>query len=246
VVVIGEIAMDYEELAYDGYYVSEVLGPVKSGKEATVFCCSAQAHTGLDLIAAKVYRPLKIRQFRNDAVYQRGRYIKDTRLRRAYHNKSRAGQAAQFSRWITAEYETMELLYSAGADIPHPHALSGSAILMEYVGEEDQPAVTLNQAHLQKPEAREHFQTLIRNIGLWLSLGRVHADLSPFNVLYWNGTIRVIDFPQSVDPYANNSAFSLLVRDVENICRHFRQYDIEESGYDIASAIWAEHAERRV
>ncbi len=140
----------------------------------------------------------------------------------------------------------MSLLYSAGADIPRPYQMSGSAIIMEYLGEVDRPAKTLNRVHLEKDEAKDHFRRLLDNIGLWLSLGRVHADLSPFNVLYWNGSIRVIDFPQSVDPYSNNEAFSLLVRDVENICQYFRRYDIESDSCEIATAIWREHADKRI
>ena len=33
-----------DDLVYDGYFVSDLLFQLKSGKEATVFCCSAQSH----------------------------------------------------------------------------------------------------------------------------------------------------------------------------------------------------------
>src|SRR5262245_49212255 len=64
-------------------WISEVLHTVKSGKEATVYCCRAHPDTEMDLFAAKVYRSRDDRSFKNDAVYQEGRMILDRRLRRA-------------------------------------------------------------------------------------------------------------------------------------------------------------------
>ncbi|MGD9890099.1 MAG: RIO1 family regulatory kinase/ATPase [Dehalococcoidia bacterium] len=32
---------------------------------------------------------------------------------------------------------------------------------------------------------------------MWFARDRIHADLSPFNILYWEGALTVIDFPLS-------------------------------------------------
>src|SRR5215216_373738 len=45
----------------DGW-INDVRLLVKSGKEATVYCCAATPSTGCELIAAKVYRPVGVRQ----------------------------------------------------------------------------------------------------------------------------------------------------------------------------------------
>ena len=50
--------------------IKDVLGPVKSGKEATVYCCRAKDG---GIVAAKVYRSRNVRGFRDDAAYQEGR-----------------------------------------------------------------------------------------------------------------------------------------------------------------------------
>lgn len=230
--------MELEELAYDGYYVSDVLFAVKSGKEATVFCCKAQAHTGLEFAAAKVYRPLESRSFKNDAAYQQSRYIKDSRLRRAYANKSKAGKQVQFGSWISAEYETMRILSNAGADVPVPYNMTENAIIMEYFGTDQEPASMLNRVHLGKEEADTLFRKLMRNIEIFLSVSRVHADLSPFNILYLSGQFRIIDFPQSVDPYSNSNAYHLLARDIDNLCAYFRKYGLDYDSHHLANAIW--------
>jgi serine/threonine-protein kinase RIO1 len=78
----------FEERSLDAFYgqglIADVLGSVKSGKEATVYRCQAARSTGRELLAAKVYRQLRFRAFRDDAVYQEGRAILDARLRRHF------------------------------------------------------------------------------------------------------------------------------------------------------------------
>src|SRR5438270_7415259 len=77
--------------------ITEVLHVVKSGKEATVYCCQAHPSTGVELLAAKVYRPRNQRGFKNDAIYREGRVIREGHVRRAVQNKSRFGREVQFA-----------------------------------------------------------------------------------------------------------------------------------------------------
>ena len=242
-VVIGPKPMKFSDLAYDDTYVADVLFPIRSGKEATVFCCRAQPHTGLSLVAAKVYRPVESRMFRNDALYQQGRHIKDARMRRAFRNKSRTGRRVQYSGWVSSEYETMCILHGCGAAVPKPYTQTHSTIIMEYIGDTDQPAPMLNQIHLPRRESKKLYTKLLEEISLWLACGRVHADLSPFNVLYWRGGFRIIDFPQAVDPSLNPAAFDLLVRDIEILHHYFRDSVDNESAYEIAERLWNENAD---
>jgi RIO kinase 1 len=60
---------------YDEGLISDVLGMVKGGKEASVYLCESHPATGLGLLAAKVYRPRMFRNLRNDAMYRQGREI---------------------------------------------------------------------------------------------------------------------------------------------------------------------------
>jgi RIO kinase 1 len=231
----------YESSIYDGYYIDKVLYHVKSGKEASVYCCEAQSHVAAELLAVKVYRPLETRMFRNDSIYQEGRYIKDKRLSRAYHGKTKTGRSVQFGIWVSAEYETMQRLYEAGAHVPRPYTQSGDSIIMEFVGSRDSPAPTLNRVRLSEEKAHQLFTILVDDIETWLACGRIHADLSPFNILYWNGDIKIINFPQSVDPEQNASAFHLLERDIRYVVDYFSKYGITANPSDIAHTIWDRH-----
>ena len=218
--------------------ITEVLHVVKSGKEATVYCCQAHSSTGVELLAAKVYRPRNNRGFKNDSIYQEGRLILEGHVRRAVQNKSRFGREVQFGMWIDYEFAALNALYKVGADIPRPLARSGSAILMEYLGDRQEPAPALQNVELSRHEVRPIFEGLMHNIELWLANNYVHADFSAYNVLYWQGQIKIIDFPQAVDPRFNPHAHTLLRRDIENICRYFARYGLERDGQRIADRLW--------
>ncbi|MGI6610560.1 MAG: RIO1 family regulatory kinase/ATPase [Limnochordia bacterium] len=230
----------------DEGWITEVLEPLKSGKEATAYCCQANPATGYDLLLAKVYANPESRGFRHDAAYREGFYIADSRLRRASRNKTQVGRVVDFSVWLENEFKTLSVLHAAGADVPLSLAMSENAILMEYVGDELGPASQLNRVHLEADEAPEIYQRLVENIRLWLTHHLVHADLSPFNILYWQGSIKVIDFPQAVDARFNSQAYAFLHRDIENVCQHFSRYGVGGESWRIADDMWARYQTNRL
>lgn len=231
---------------YEDHVITDVLRPVKGGKEATVYCCRANPALGVELIAAKVYRPRMFRQLRNDAVYRKGREVigeegKEVRGRRealAMMKKTGFGQVLRHTTWLTNELQTLKQLHAAGADVPKPFASSDNAILMEYVGDEKFPAPALNHVRLSAREAQSLFDRIIHNVALMLAHDRVHGDLSAYNVLYWNGEIKIIDLPQAVNPYVNPEAFHILARDVERVCDYFARYGIHANAKQLTRDLW--------
>jgi RIO kinase 1 len=236
--------------------IGEVIGLVKIGKEASVYCCragdaldtesSVRSWLGLPtsaggLVAAKVYRARQYR-FKNDAVYREARArelgLRGTALRAFENRKSATGREVRTGTWIHHEFETLKTLYEAGADLPQPFAAEGDVILMEFFGDEEQAASQLNRIRIPREEAAPIFQRLMNNVELCLSLNRVHGDLSPHNILYWQSDIRVIDFPQATDPRFNRSAPDLLRRDIANVCRYFAPYGVEADAEGIARDLW--------
>ncbi len=231
-----------------GEWITSVLYAVKSGKEATVYCCAAHPTTGVDLLAAKVYRPYRARAIKNDALYregrdardERGRVLRGKRSRRAAR-KSAWGRRLQMASWIEHEYETLCLLHDAGVDVPAPYAQIGHTILIEYLGDKELPAQMLSRVRLSPDEAEPLYERLMHNVELMLACGRVHADLSPFNVLYWQDRCTIIDFPQAVDVYRNPSAFYLFHRDVDRLCRYFQQWGVTCAPFTLATEIWGRY-----
>ncbi len=238
----GRDHLEQLEAFEDQGLIAGVLGLVKIGKEASVYCCRAAPSLGGGLVAAKVYRGRQYR-FKNDAVYQESR-AREIGLRgsglRAFNKrrKSEVGRQVQSGTWIHHEYDLLRRLFEAGADVPRPLAANGNAILMEYLGDEAEAAPQLNRVDLDPVEASRLLERLMANVELMLAENVVHGDLSPHNVLYWRGQATVIDFPQAVDPRFNRHAFDLLSRDVDNICRYFAAGGVEVSAAALTSDLW--------
>lgn len=234
---------------YDKQQISDVLRKVKGGKEANVYCCAGGPALGPGLVAAKVYRPRQFRNLRNDALYRQGREIlgprgQPLRDRRALHAVlmgTRQGKEMQHTSWLAHEYASLQTLYAAGVRVPKPLAFANNTILMEYFGELAAPAPTLRAVKLKRGEARVLLGALLADVATMLACGRVHADLSAFNVLYWRGDYRIIDFPQSVDPDVHPSAYPLFQRDVARLCSYFTRYDIVVDAAELAADLWAQH-----
>lgn len=241
--------LDYLGRFYEDKLITDVLRSVKGGKEANVYCCEAHPSTGLELIAAKVYRPRMFRQLRNDARYRQGRdildedghVVHDGGMVHAVRKKSSFGRELAHSSWLAHEYQTLTLLYEAGADVPRPLEQGNNTILMEYLGLESSPAPTLHQVRLPPGQVRPIYHRLMENVELMLTWGRVHGDLSAFNVLYWEGDVWIIDFPQAIDPWDNPDAWDIFQRDIRRLCQYFGRYGLPCDPARIAGELWARH-----
>ncbi len=220
-------------------WITGIHRQVKSGKEATVYCCHGEPKSGAALVAAKVYLARQARNFKNDAVYQEGRYVADRRQRRAMERKTATGRETQSALWLDHEYRTLGLLHEVGADVPRPITSGGGVILMDYVGDLEAPAPLLAHVAPEPDEAWPLFRRVMRNVELLLACNCVHGDLSAYNMLYWEGAITIIDVPQAVDPRTNPNARDLLARDVENICRYFSRHGVRGDPGRITQQLWA-------
>ena len=219
--------------------VEDVLFPIKSGKEATVYCCRGGSALNGDLVAAKIYKPTAFRSFRDDAMYREGRVILDRRARRAAGKHTDFGQKVQSALWTDHEWQVLKMLHAAGADVPRPLAHTPGGMLLEYFGEGEEPAPVLKNVTLTPGEAERVFECLLDNVQLWLAWNVVHGDLSPYNVLYHAGDPIAIDFPQACDPRFNSNAFRLLVRDLENLARYFARFGVARDAFGLAEAYWS-------
>ena len=233
---------------YDQDLIADVLYVARSGKEATVYCCTAHPSTGLEYLAAKVYRPRMFRSLSNDAIYRQGREQrdKDGRVRRGKRQRgslkeTERGRAAQISSWIEYEFATQRLLYEAGADVPRPLAQIGNAVLMAFVGDDEQPAARLSEIDVERAEAQPLFDGLMRNVELALACDRIHGDLSAYNVLYWQGAVTIIDFAQAVDPRYDDGLYALLERDIDRLYRYFARYGAVADPGALAADMWTRY-----
>jgi RIO kinase 1 len=244
-----EWILEYLTPFYEFGFISDVLFKVKGGKEANVYCCSGHPSSSLDLVAAKVYRPRMFRNLRNDVRYRQGRAyldaygkpIEDDGALHAIRKGTRIGKEMQHDSWLAHEYNTLQLLFEAGVDVPKPISMGQNTILMEYLGDADQPAPTLLEVELEPTEARRLCDRLMHNVEVMLACHRIHGDLSAYNVLYWEGEIHIIDFPQAVDPRSNREAYDIFQRDVERLCQYFNRYHLNLNARTLTHHMWEKY-----
>lgn len=237
---------------YNKELIVDVLYQVKGGKEANVYCCRAHPSTGVDFLAAKIYRPRRLRNLRNDKQYRQGRTVigldgkelRKERELRALNKKSEFGAQLQHQSWMRYEFDTLQTLHAAGAPVPQPWLISHNAILMGFVGGEHAAAPVLQAVQLGADSAESLFDKTLATIDLMLRCDVVHGDLSPFNILYWNDDITIIDFPQAINPYRNPDVYAILRRDVTRVCDYFRRQGVQRArSARVFHALWQRHLE---
>jgi RIO kinase 1 len=238
-------------------YEDHPRGTLKSGKEAEIFLVERRfARSGPRLLAHKRYRPRypaknELRDlgfsnstsYRGDAVYKAGWNL-DARERRALEsgNRSRYGHELASKLWPAQEWAMLRRAWQAGAPVPHPVEQTEDGLMMEFIGDESQAAPKLAQARLSAEELASAWQQLVGSVLALTMAGLVHADLSAYNLLWWQGRLIVIDLPQAVEFTTNTDAFDLLHRDVANVGGWFGRrgvpIDVEAVYAELVTVAW--------
>jgi RIO kinase 1 len=225
---------------FDEGLIEAVLRPIKSGKEASVHLCRANPRTtGEDLVALKAYHPLDRRDFRDESLYRDGEWIKERRIRVALEQKTRFGREVQGAIWVDREWETLRTLSAGGAPVPRPIERTGDSILMSYIGDADLAAPQLRTYRVDDAaEAEAILDQTLRAVERMLFLDVVHGDLSPYNLLVWDGDVTVIDLPQAVDPRKNRHARAFLERDVARVCDWAARHGVRRPAGRLGADLW--------
>ncbi|MCB5225979.1 serine protein kinase RIO [Alishewanella sp. 16-MA] len=216
--------------------IDEVLRPLMSGKEASVYV----VRCGNAIRCAKVYKDASQRSFKKAVQYQEGRKVRSSRRARAMEKGSSFGREQQEESWQHAEVDALYKLADAGVRVPEPYGCYDGILLMELILDEDgDVAPRLNDITLEPEQAKRDHKTMMQHILRMLAAGLVHGDLSEFNVLQDPTGPVIIDLPQAVDAAANNNAQWMLSRDVNNITQYYGQFAPELLNTKYAKEIWA-------
>ena len=192
-------------------------GVLKTGKEADVFLLRREVPETdrSTLLAAKRYRGSEHRQFHRDAGYLEGRRMRRSREMRAMTNRTGFGKELIAGQWAAAEFGALSQLWSLGVSVPYPVQITGTEVLLEFVGEPDGTAAP------RLAQVRDGLADLWRQLEFMLVVlaraGLAHGDLSAYNLLVHRGTLVMIDLPQVVDVIANPQGPRFLERDAANI-----------------------------
>ena len=128
------------------------------------------------------------------------------------------------------------------SSVPYPVEPTDHGLMMEYIGDESQAAPKLAEARLSGPELASAWEQLLDNVRALTAAGLVHADLSAYNLLWWQDRLVVIDVPQAVEFTTNTDAFELLHRDLANVAEWFGRrgvaVDVEAVYAELVSLAW--------
>ena len=221
--------------------VDEDLGILKSGKEADVHVVRRWVPGGHDadttdtadtadtattagsgsLMAAKRFRDSDHRMFHRDAGYLEGRRVRRSREMRAMARRTEFGKQMISSQWAFAEFNALSELWSAGLPVPYPVQISGTEVLMEFIGDGVQAAPRLAQTRPEPTLLADLFEQVRVTMSELALRGWTHGDLSPYNVLLHEDRLVIIDWPQIVDVIGNPRGPEFLHRDCHNMCAWF-------------------------
>lgn len=204
-------------------------GPISIGKEANVFSGLAQG----ERVAVKIYR-METCDFNRMYDYIRA----DPRFPQLDKNRRRV-----VLMWAQREYRNLFLARNAGVRVPLPRAVMNNVLVMEFIGNDSQPALRLKDAWPQKPQ--EFLDKIIKDMRKLHQAKLVHTDLSQFNILNHNEEPVFIDLSQATT-LENPNAKEYLERDIHNICAFFRKNKLDVDEKEVLKQITGKTSGRKL
>lgn len=234
---------ELDVLLADGV-IDEVLGRLKSGKEANI----SLVRRGDFVCAAKVYKDRVTRSFKNNADYREGRKVRNSRTQRAIDGGGRFGRGAAEQAWKSAEADALYKLFGSGVRVPEPLMFYEGVLLMELVRDaEGHPAPRLIDVAIDPDAAVSIYADLVAQMISMLCCDLIHGDLSPYNILAAADGPTIIDFPQVISAVHSSRAEFFFLRDFDNVVRFLSGFDPSLSVHVAdGRAIWRAYVSREL
>eukprot|EP00727_Mastigamoeba_balamuthi_P011565 m51a1_g7030 putative protein serine threonine kinase (459) ;mRNA; r:70215-72126 len=193
--------------------VGQMHGCVSTGKEANVYYAAEPHGNAGPGYAVKVFKT-SILVFKDRDKYVSGEF----RFRRGYakHNPRKMVKL-----WAEKEMRNLLRLHTAGVPVPKPTVVRGNVLVMEFVGKDGWPAPRLKDAEMPLSKLTVAYAALVKNMRTMYHVCHlVHADLSEFNILYFQGELKIIDVSQAVE-HDHPHSLEFLRMDVSNVTDFF-------------------------
>lgn len=127
--------------------------------------------------------------------------------------------------WTQKEFKNLQRLKKIGVRAPKPIVYRDNVLIMQYVGTKTKPAPLLKDVTLGNPS--DIFDEIIDFIDkMYNKAELVHGDISAYNILIHKNKPYLIDLGQGVLTEHPN-ALDFLKRDIQNIVKYFKKYNIK-------------------
>lgn len=206
--------------------LEEVNGCISTGKEACVFHAF-----GGKIDNEVVPRECAVKVFKTtlNEFKTRDRYIKDDHRFKDRFPKQNPRKTIKL--WAEKEMCNLSRLYNAGIRCPRVVLLKKQVLVMSFIGKDQHPAPKLKDVSLTSDQwTRAYKQCVEMMCAMYQHCNLIHADLSEYNMLWYEGNVYFIDVSQSVEPM-HYQALQFLYRDCNNVTAFF-----EKSGVEVVSA----------
>jgi RIO kinase 1 len=156
--------------------------------------------------------------------------VKVYRQYRTAHRGGRAIKLESMGQRAVREFELLCYAWQGGARVPKPGRRVENMFSMQYLGDQTSVAPMLQHVELEHPE--EFRNATLSGIEGLAEAGIVHSDLSPFNILVYEGDPWFIDLAAGVRVdrlgapawIRLNEALQALDHGVAALNRYFRRY----------------------
>jgi RIO kinase 1 len=186
--------------------------PISTGKEGNVFLAITPNEQP---VALKIYR-ISTATFKHMSEYILG----DPRFQSIHKSKRDIVYA-----WTAKEFKNLELLQKQQIPAPIPIKKLNNVLVMQFIGEQRQPAPLLKDVELKNPK-KVFNQIILYMNTMFVKSKLIHSDLSAFNILYHDNVPILIDLGQAVLK-DHPQAVSFLYRDIHTIRKYFNRYKID-------------------
>eukprot|EP00899_Mesostigma_viride_P025336 jgi/Mesvir1/5988/Mv00739-RA.1 len=171
----------------------EINGCVSTGKEANVYHAVGEGEDGSTReLAVKVFKT-SILVFKDRERYVQGDY-------RFRHGYSKHNPRKMVKTWAEKELRNLQRLHQAGIPCPQPLLLRLHILVMTFLGHDGWAAPRLKDAELPPSKWQSLYTECVLILRkMYQKCRLVHGDFSEYNILYYKGSVFVIDVSQAVE-----------------------------------------------
>ncbi|CAB3252907.1 unnamed protein product [Arctia plantaginis] len=131
--------------------------------------------------------------------------------------------------WAEKEMHNMLRLKKIGVNCPDMVCLKKHILVMSFIGKEGIPAPKLKDVMFKPEKWQSVYNEVEDAMHKMYNVGRmIHADLSEYNILWWDDKCWYIDVSQSVQP-EHPHGLEFLLRDCRNIVNFFDKKGVQET-----------------
>ncbi|CAF4928242.1 unnamed protein product [Pieris macdunnoughi] len=197
----------------------DINGVISTGKESVVIHANSdQSYPDMILpkeCAIKVFKTT-LNEFKT-----RDKYIEaDYRFKDRF---SKQNPRKIVHMWAEKEMHNMMRIQKVGLNCPEMVCLKKHVLVMSFIGKDNKPAPKLRDVILRPDQWESVYNEIVDSMHKLYNVGHlVHADLSEYNILWWENKCWFIDVSQSVQP-DHPSGLEFLLRDCRNMINFFEK-----------------------